>query len=174
MKRKNKTASVEQFYIRDDGTFPNNPLPVLFYKGVLKIPAFFAAAVIKKLFRNNNWSNSWKYGIYEFNHYHSTTHEVLGVCKGRTTLLLGGNKGVKLEIEKGDVIIIPAGVAHKNLGNKNDVQCVGAYPEGMDYDMNYGKTGERPQADLNINKVPKPSTDPVFGTSGGLIKYWDS
>ena len=72
----------------------------------------------------------------------------------------------------GDVIIIPAGVAHKNLGSSGDFRCVGAYPPGQDWDMNYGKAGERPAADENIANVPLPVADPVFGFEGPLMKNW--
>jgi uncharacterized protein YjlB len=162
---------IERFELKDDGIFPNNKLPALLYKGVLNIPFLFPATHVKNLFKKNNWTNAWAFGIYEYHHYHSTTHEVLGVYEGKTTLQLGGDNGVKIDIEKGDVLVIPAGVAHKNLGKEKDVNCVGAYPNGMDYDMNYGKPGERPQTDENIKAVPIPATDPVYG-AGGLTEIW--
>jgi hypothetical protein len=62
---------------------------------------------------------------------------------------LGGERGVVQEVHPGDVIIIPAGVAHKNLGPTADFGVVGAYPEGQDWDINYGRPGERPRADNN-------------------------
>ena len=97
----------------------------------------------------------------------------MGVYKGQTTLLLGGEQGVKLDLKRGDVLIIPAGVAHKNLGKENDVKCVGAYPGGIQYDMRYGKTEDRPAADLTIKNVLKPDKDPVLGTQpGGLVDQW--
>ena len=74
--------------------------------------------------------------------------------------------------QSGDVIIIPAGVAHKNVGSSSDFRCVGAYPLGQSWDMNYGKPGERPQADQNITKVPLPESDPVYGIDGPLVKSW--
>ncbi|MBS1525919.1 MAG: cupin [Bacteroidetes bacterium] len=162
---------IRQIHLDDDGTFPNSTLPVLFYKAALYIPALFPAAHVKNLFESHGWSNSWDSGIFEFHHYHSITHEVLGIYSGETTLQLGGDNGVKLQIQKGDVIVIPAGVAHKNLRQENDISCVGAYPEGMDYDMNYGKAGERPATDHNIHKLPLPKTDPVYG-DGGLVQIW--
>jgi uncharacterized protein YjlB len=70
------------------------------------------------------------------------------------------------------VIIIPAGVAHKNLNSTNDFRCVGAYPVGQHYDMNYGKKHERPEADNNIRKLPLPPTDPVYGLNGKLFTFW--
>ena len=127
---------------------------------------------MRKLFQQNNWSNNWKQGIFTYHHYHSTTHEVLGICKGETLLQLGGEEGITLFIQRGDVLIIPAGVAHMNLGKENDISCVGGYPEGRNYDMNYGKLGERPKANHNIARVPLPKTDPVFGKRRGVIRIW--
>ena len=57
---------------------------------------------------------------------------------------LGGDGGLTTELGKGDVVVIPAGVAHKNLGSSADFACVGAYPDGRSYDMNYGNEDERP------------------------------
>ena len=162
----------EKYFIKDDGIFPNSPLPVLHYPQVLRLPKLFPAVAIKRLFQNNNWKNNWKQGIYTFHHYHSITHEVLGVCKGETLLMLGGESGITVLAQEGDVLLIPAGVAHMNLGKENDVTCVGAYPDGRDYDMNYGKAGERPKADNNIDSLPLPGSDPVYGLNGGLLKLW--
>ena len=88
----------EQFFVKDDGIFPNNSLPILYYPGALDLPKLFPALAIKKLFKQNNWTNNWKYGIYTYHHYHSTSHEVLGVCKGETLLQLGGELGITLFI----------------------------------------------------------------------------
>ena len=63
-------------------------------------------------------------------------------------------------------------MAHKNLGAENSVGVIGAYPDGREYDMNYGKPGERPCTDKNIKEVPVPESDPVLGISGGLTKIW--
>ena len=167
-----ESTVVSHFFLKDDGRFPNNPLPVIFYTGVLHVSGFFPAHDVIKLFSRNNWSNAWKSGIYTYNHYHSNTHEVLGFYKGETTMQLGGDGGVKIVARKGDVLIIPAGVVHKNLQNENDVGCVGAYPDGNSYDMKYGTAGERPEADKNIARVKLPVCDPVFGQLGELHRLW--
>jgi uncharacterized protein YjlB len=163
---------VERFYLKDDGVFPNSDHSVLLYKDVLTLPKLFPALFVKRLFYSNNWKNSWKSGIFEYHHYHSTTHEALGVIDGRATIQLGGEKGIDIRLEKGDVLIIPAGVAHKNLDKENAITCIGAYPNGKDYDMNYGKEGERPKTDKNIAKVEIPSMDPVFGKIRGVHRLW--
>ena len=162
----------EKYFVSDDGIFPNSRLPILYYQDELDLPALFPARAVKKLFQKNNWTNNWKQGIFTYHHYHSTTHEVLGICKGETLLLLGGEKGITLFVQKGDVMVIPAGVAHMNLGKENDITCVGAYPDGKEYDMKYGRRNERPKADSNIHAVPLPTTDPVFGNKGGLLAIW--
>jgi uncharacterized protein YjlB len=164
--------TVEHFVVKDDGIFPNSKLPVICYHNILKLRALFPALYVKKLFSRNNWANSWRSGIFEYHHYHSITHEVLGIIEGETTLLLGGDNGRRLPVKKGDVLIIPAGVAHKNLGKQDDVTCIGAYPDGMDYDMNYGKKEERPRADRNISRVAVPDSDPVLGAAGGIPDFW--
>ncbi len=172
MKKTMTEYEVEQFFLKEDGLFPNSRLPVLVYRQALELPPVLAASYVKRLFRKNHWSNSWVYGIFQYHHYHSITHEVLGFIKGETRVMLGGPHGVVVQVTKGDVLIIPAGVAHKNMGKENQVKCVGAYPEGGDYDINYGKVGERPQSDRNIAAVPLPAFDPLFGKKGGVTKYW--
>ena len=162
----------ELYVVKDDGVFPNNSLSVIYYPKVLHLPQLFPAMAVRKLFQTNNWSNNWKQGIYTYHHYHSTTHEVLGVVKGETLLLLGGDNGITLFVQSADVLIIPAGVAHMNLGKEKDMVCVGGYPGGRNYDMKYGKIGERPAADESIASVPLPKIDPVFGTKGGLLDLW--
>lgn len=159
--------------LRDDGTIPNNDrLPLLVYQGVLNFSDQNPAAVVEALFRANQWGGLWRDGIYGFHHYHSTAHEVLAICRGKATVQLGGENGIILSVSPGDVIVIPAGVAHKNLGASRDFLVVGAYPPGQSWDMNYGKTGERPAADQNVARVPLPKTDPVFGRRGPLIDHW--
>ncbi len=163
---------IQKFYLKDDGIFPNNHLPVLFYPGVLLLPGLFPAGEVKDMFSHNDWKNAWQAGIYTFHHYHSNTHEALGVVRGETTIELGGDNGVRLKIQKGDVIVLPAGTAHKNLGDENAVVCVGGYPKGKEYDMCYGKESERAAAIDSIRKVKLPDHDPVFGLQGGVLKYW--
>jgi uncharacterized protein YjlB len=123
-------------------------------------------------FASNNWVNSWRWGVYAFHHYHSNTHEVLGVFSGSAELLLGGDQGQKVKVQAGDVIVIPAGVGHKCIWHDSDFTVVGAYPNGVDQDMNKGKESERPRADEKIASVPFPDEDPLFGKNEGLVKIW--
>jgi uncharacterized protein YjlB len=155
--------------LADDGVFPNSRLPVLIYRRVM---TDVSATGLEQLFGGNGWSSAWRDGLYPVHHYHSTAHEVLGIYQGRVAARLGGPGGVTVTLEAGDVVIIPAGVAHKNDGASADFRVVGAYPAGTGPDMQYGKAGERPGADRNIAGVPLPANDPVGGARGTLATLW--
>jgi uncharacterized protein YjlB len=157
----------------DDGTFPNNPThPLILYKRAIRLSNGNGATIIEEIFHGNKWGSSWRNGIYPFHHYHSTAHEVLGIYKGNAKVQFGGEEGPVLAVEAGDVVVIPAGVAHKNINSSHDFRVVGAYPAGQSWDMNYGKKGERPAADKNIAGVPDPRTDPVYGNKSPLLELW--
>jgi uncharacterized protein YjlB len=159
--------------ITEDGLFPNNGLlPLLYYPKVFHSGSEHETETIKELLETNRWTDAWVDGIYAEHHYHSTAHEVLVALKGSAQVQFGGPNGTILTFEKGDVVIIPAGVAHKRVDTSGNFSCLGAYPEGRKYDMNYGKQGERPRADENIRKVGLPENDPLYGNDGPLIKNW--
>jgi len=157
----------------DDSKFPNNGLlPVLVYVQALELPPLGAGLIVEEIFESNGWTNSWQDGIYSYHHYHSTAHEVLGIFQGSARIQFGGPGGVALLLEKGDVVIIPAGVAHKSIDVYDNFLCIGAYPKGQEYDMNYGHDQEREKAINNIRKLPMPVLDPVYGESGPLLSNW--
>jgi uncharacterized protein YjlB len=166
-------GEVEAHVFGDDGVFPNNgKLPVLVYRDVLEATGRGATSAIRRLFAKNQWGSSWVNGIYGFHHYHSTAHEVLAVCGGKAKVQLGGKQGLIVNLSAGDAVVIPAGVAHKNLGSGSNFIVVGAYPEGQHYDMCYGEPGERPGTDENIDRVPLPESDPLRGPGGPLMQHW--
>src|SRR6266480_2554245 len=105
----------EQFSFKDDGIFPNSAFPVLFYRQALITEAKDPASIFEQRFAEDDWTNSWRDGVYSFPHYHSTSHEVLGVYRGSATLRLGGERSRNVAMDAGDVIVIPAGVAHQNI-----------------------------------------------------------
>jgi uncharacterized protein YjlB len=163
------------FFLDDDGVFPNNDtLPVVIYLHAFQISNDeIAPDEIEKLLEENHWHHPWRDGIYDYHHYHSTAHEVLICYTGSASLQLGGDSGVTVEFKQGDVILLPAGIAHKCLSATADFKCIGAYPEDQLFDMNYGKTEERSKARENILKVPPPASDPVYGADGPLVFHWD-
>lgn len=167
------SKNVEVYQLKDDAVIPNNPkLPVLIYRKVFQGEGAELADEIEARLEQHHWGGYWRNGIYSYHHYHSTAHEVLLVYAGSAKVQLGGEDGITTTIESGDVVLIPAGVAHKNLGSSEDFGVVGAYPEGQDWNMCYGKRSERPQADRQIAQVPLPKMDPVFGGGGPLLRIW--
>jgi len=162
----------ELYFFEDDGNIPNSKYPLIIYKGIFSDRGNAGAEWLENRFESNNWKNSWRNGVFHYHHYHSITHEVLGVYEGSALLHLGGEKGTKFQVNAGDIIVIPAGVGHKNLEASKDFAIVGAYPDGMDYDLMRGNPEERPRADENISKVPFPEKDPLLGESNGLIQIW--
>jgi uncharacterized protein YjlB len=162
------------FLFHDDGAIPNNPtLPLLVYTSALRLIGDDPAAVAERIFSANGWGGLWRDGIYPFHHYHSTAHEVLAICRGGARVQFGGEQGVILDVQPGDVAVIPAGVGHKNLGATGDLLVVGAYPPGQQWDLCYGRPDERPRVIENIARVPLPPTDPVYGKAGLLLEHWD-
>jgi uncharacterized protein YjlB len=167
-----KKADVVAAELKDDGVVPNSKLPLLVYRRAVAVADEDPAHVFEELFKENGWGDSWRNGIYPYQHYHSTAHEVLGIYQGSAKVQLGGERGMIHDVKAGDVIVIPAGVAHKNLGSSSDFGVVGAYPEGQEMDMNYGKANERERALENIGNLELPKMDPVFGENGPLIEKW--
>ncbi len=169
---KTEGIQLESRIFQSAGDFPNNEkLPLVILKGPLKdVPS--GPELFEATFRQNGWPPAWRNGLFDFHHYHSKAHEVLGVYSGWVRVCFGGPQGEVLEATEGDVIIIPAGVSHCNRGQSPDFRVVGGYPEGQSWDMMYGKRGERLQADHNISQVLKPSCDPVFGSQGILLRLW--
>ncbi len=170
----NKAASVEEILLEDDGRFPNNStLPTLFYEKAFELEGSSDSVnLMKEIFRDHQWSNGWVNGLFPYDHYHSTAHEVLGCASGHARVQLGGPGGPKLTFEPGDVLVLPAGVSHKRIDAATALMIVGAYAGGCDYDIKTGAEGERPLADRNIAEVQLPEQDPVFGTSGPLVRSW--
>lgn len=153
--------------------FPNNALlPLLVYRQALPGLEAGGTDIVREILETNSWRDAWVDGIYDFHHYHSTAHEALVVINGSAIVQFGGPDGIAVPIEKGDVVIIPAGVAHKKVEDADGFLCVGAYPQGQQYDMNYGRDGERPAADENIRNLPLPENDPLYGNDGPLVKNW--
>lgn len=80
--------------LQDDGSFPNNnKFPLLLYKQAIQLKKG-DAAIVEQVFEKNQWGNSWKNGIYNYHHYHSTAHEVLGIYQGEAEVQLGGPEGI--------------------------------------------------------------------------------
>lgn len=159
------------FLFKDDGAVPNNRLPMLVYKGAITTRDI--AGAIETAFAKNDWGHGlWHNGIYPFVHYHSQIHEVLGIARGRARVRFGGDKGEVLDVEAGDVAVLPAGTGHQRLSATPDLLVIGSYPSEGHYDLCRGTTAEHARAVDTIPRVPLPQTDPLFGADGPLTKLW--
>jgi uncharacterized protein YjlB len=98
---------------------------------------------------------------------------VLCVVGGSASLAFGGPDGETVQVEAGDVAVIPAGVGHCNEGSDGGFSVVGAYPRGQEsYDLRTGEEDERPEVLENIRNVHLPESDPLFGEKGSLLRRW--
>jgi len=162
----------EPHVFADDGRTPNNPLPLLIYRQVMRFDTGFdPAAQFEVLFESHGWKDSWRDSMYRFNHFHTCTHEVLGLARGRLLAQFGGSKGREIELGAGDAVVIPAGVGHKCVNASRDLLIVGAYPEEGEYDEPRPREIGHQKALSRIAQVPVPATDPVQG-DGGLLELW--
>lgn len=158
----------------DDGKTPNNTkCPLLHYRGVVDFrEGLDPAAVLEELFAANGWGRSWRNGIYDFLHFHTQSHEVLGIAQGSARVQFGGAKGRTLTVEAGDVVVLPAGTGHQRISASEDLLVVGAYPEGGKYDEPQPREVDHASALARIDAVPLPAADPVYGREGPLREFW--
>ena len=107
--------------------------------------------------------------MYSQSHFHSTAHEVLCVTSGKARLCFGGEENpqrVEEVLEKGDVMVVPAGVAHRLQKDiDGGFNMVGSYPTGKSWDMCYGREGEEEKV-KGIGSLGWFERDPIYGDEG--------
>lgn len=152
---------------------PNNAAcPLLLYPQVLAADSADQASAFEHLFGSHGWRDSWRNGVFPYHHFHSTAHEVLGIFSGAVEVQFGGEGGVCLTARRGDVVVVPAGVAHKKLSSRGTLGVVGAYPVGQSPDLCVVGETDYQRAAHNVSEVPLPRRDPVFGAGGPLFEHW--
>lgn len=162
------------FRFRDDGEIPNHSRwPVLVYWRAVRFPGDLdPAAVLEDLFEQNGWSESWRDGIYDYLHFHSRIHEVLGIARGSAQVRLGGKRGRTFRLSAGDVVVLPAGTGHQCLSATDDFLVVGAYPRAGTYDECHPTPEDHARGVRSVPKVARPRRDPLSGSDGPLLKIW--
>lgn len=154
--------AAQSLWFGRNGWVPNNPhLPALIYPKAIAVQGNDPAALFEKTFSTNGWPPQWRNGVYHYHHYHTEGHEVLGIARGHARLMLGGPDGHVLEVGPGDVLLLPAGTGHCNLGASDDFLVVGAYPPGQRPDICVAAPGPA-QLD-RIKNLAFPHLDPVQG-----------
>ena len=150
---------------------PNSKLPLVLYRGALGNEGDLAVRC-EEMFNAHSWPGSWRNGIYGHHHYHSNAHEVLGIARGAARVRLGGASGQTVELREGDVVVIPAGVAHKRESATGDLLVIGSYPKGQQPDICQADPASREKAAGNVARVALPACDPVTGLAGPLLDCW--
>ena len=161
----------QRFTLERNGWVPNNPrLPVLLYKGVIRIVGDDPASLFEAIFRRNGWPPQWRNSVYDFHHCHSTAHEMLGFAGGRARLMLGGPNGREVIVEAGDVAVLPAGAGHCRIEASDDFLLFGAYPADQHWDI--CRQAPTHEASERMAHLSYPMTDPVPGNGGFLANIW--
>lgn len=134
----------ETLRLAPNGWIPNHPrLPVLVYRDAIAPSGRDPAARFEARFAQNGWPPQWRNGVYDFHHFHPSTHEVLGIA---------------------------AGTGHCRIDASRDFLVVGAYPP--DQDTGISRTALDAERLAALERVGYPKSDPLYGAQGPLVKLW--
>ena len=168
-----KTIAPVTMRFADDGSIPNNALPLVLYRGAIDLAGSpDPEKLIERTFAANGWGDMWRNGIYPYVHYHSMIHEAMGIARGRAKVRFGGDNGEAIDVTAGDVVILPAGTGHQRLTQTAELVVIGAYPPAGKINLCRGSRAEHAAALASIPDVPPPASDPVFGPDGPLVALW--
>ena len=129
-------VTFEHHLLKEAGTSPNNgALPLIVYRGAIDVGGDEPEAAVERHFGANGWGDGFRGDTFPFHHYHSIAHEVVGCARGAARLQFGGPEGPVVDVQAGDAVLIPAGVAHARLDDEPGYVSVGAYPPGQQPDL---------------------------------------
>ncbi|QKX62314.1 uncharacterized protein TRUGW13939_09473 [Talaromyces rugulosus] len=165
---------VSQHQIPAWGRTPNTSIqnkPLLIYHSAFTASPSQLSTHLKEI---NVVVPHWQYTMYSQSHFHSTSHEVLGIVSGRARLCFGGEANparVEPVVQSGDLIVVPAGVSHRLLEDLDGhFGLLGSYPAGKDWDMCYGVESEDDdQITKDISQQAWFDRDPLYGDDGPAI-----
>lgn len=169
-----RLGKVGALRLKSDGVTPNHPRwPLLILWRAVRLPrSLDPAAIFEDIFESNGWKQSWRDGVYDYLHYHSRIHEVMGVARGTAKVRFGGERGRTIKLSAGDVAILPAGTGHQCIAASKNFLVIGAYPQTGTYDECIPTKANCARNVARNRKTARPRKDPVFGTDGPLFDYW--
>ena len=168
-----KRLQVSRYQLPAFKGLPNTSIqgkPLLIYHAVF-VPAD-ASQIESHLYSIGEVIPKWRYTMYSTTHFHSTTHEVLSISSGSARLCFGGDENpgrIEVDVRAGDVIVVPAGVAHRLLEDKGAFQMVGSYPIDKTWDMCYGGAGEEEKVEA-IKTLGWFTRDPIYSVEGPALE----
>lgn len=159
-------SNIYRLFMDDDGTFPNNKeYPLLLYKR-----AFLGSQseATQRIMESGNWTSPWVWGIFPYHHYHSTAWELLLCTQGEADIQVGGPRGPTLEVTRGDLMLIPPGLAHKQVRDAGGFTLLGSYPNNDRSAAHLGpvdtiRGSPTMKQRENIVACRLPPKDPFFG-----------
>lgn len=162
-------TETEQYSSSPAGLVPNSSLPLLIRRGAIS----GGEDAVLRTFKSNGWSGNWTYpGLFDYGHFHSSSHECLGCARGWMDIRIFGRAGPVVRIEQGDVAVLPAGVSHAMVAGSDDILIVGGYPDGHDWDtVRDDQLTESALGPIRarIRNLPVPPRDPA---TGGPLREW--
>jgi uncharacterized protein YjlB len=164
-------GSYEAFTLGPRDWVPNNrKLAVAIYRAALPAKSNDLADEFEALFEHNQWPPQWRNSTFDYHHFHSTAHEVLGIASGSAEVIVGGPGGRVVTVQAGDALLLPAGTGHCLQSFHGYLNVIGAYPPGQQWDIR--RTALTPQELAAMNQLPFPASDPVLGERGPVIEQW--
>lgn len=164
------TVTPETLLLPENGKMPNSDLPVLIYRQALAGADLEHA--FRKTFHAHHWGGTWVMGIYGYHHFHCNAHEALGIAAGSATLLLGGKGTPPIQVDTGDLLVLPAGTGHRRIKDSPDFRVVGAYPQGQEDFDEYTDSALCANYRQRLRAIQGPQCDPLYGENGPLTKLW--
>jgi uncharacterized protein YjlB len=125
----------ETHRFEDAGGFPNSRLPGLLYHD--GGDAYAADACTRLFARTAGSAPGWT-GSSPSTTSTPPRTGCVGIVAGTATVVLGGPDGRQFNVGRSDVLVLPAGTGHCNAGSSADLLVVGAYPNGMRWDLRRG------------------------------------
>lgn len=157
-----------------NGWVPNNAaLAVVVYRHAFDADGADAdelGDLVEQRFASNGWPVQWRDSVFDYHHFHASAHEVMGVLAGSAEIMLGGPNGYTVRVAPGDVLLLPAGTGHCLMTARGGFKVAGGYPCGQQWDIR--RDALSPEELREMQALPFPHSDPVFGERGPVIDNW--